>query len=462
MNEIKVTPICSDSFGVRGFCIRVITPDLIMLLDPGCALGPRQGYRIPHPFELKKLYQNTNKIIKEAKRAQYIFISHYHHDHFKPNIKDYLYIHTNKQIFEDIFKNKIIFAKDPENFINYNQKQRGIKFFGDIKKNGCKFNSKIYKIALDEQYTDLNINNGIKQNKGANSCSFLSKLRENKDIKQVLSIGNTNLIFPYEFLHGHFIKNKIFVQPLIINYQNENVFFFSDVQGFPDKNDFQRVINLKNTLNHILIDLGYKRIFNTIALSGPVTYIFPKNIPKEIQNALNNIPKLIKKFNLVFMDHHLVRDENFPAYFAFFKLIGRQIGDKQESEHDIKLFNPEMDKILNDTIAKENLSVFINNFSSNQPLHKLLENLIKKFENQDIQNLFSKMTAKNILTSNKIKDQNLKDSIEKKIFVMECMRKFLYENYPPLEEFMRWAKKVEVKIMNKRVKFISEPPPLSN
>jgi predicted metallo-beta-lactamase superfamily hydrolase len=129
-----LNPICAESRGIRSFCTLLKTPDLSILLDPGCALGLREKYKYPHPFEFVKLYFYTKKILELAKDSRYIFISHYHHDHFKPNIEDNFLIYSNREIFNELYQNKIIFAKNFKKNINLNQRERGEAFKRDIEK----------------------------------------------------------------------------------------------------------------------------------------------------------------------------------------------------------------------------------------------------------------------------------------------------------------------------------------
>jgi predicted metallo-beta-lactamase superfamily hydrolase len=122
---IKIYPVAGESFGVRSFCFRITTPDTSILLDPGCALGPRKGSKVPHPLEFIQLRKFTESIINAARKSSYLFISHFHHDHFKPNLNDNYFIYTNSDIFKAIFDNKQIYSKNHFSKINKNQQKRG-------------------------------------------------------------------------------------------------------------------------------------------------------------------------------------------------------------------------------------------------------------------------------------------------------------------------------------------------
>ena len=138
-NQMKINPICSESCGVRSFCIHVTTPDLSILLDPGCALGPFKKFKIPHRLEFERLHHYTTEIEKISTNCDFLFVSHYHHDHFKPNLKDDMYINSSQKLFESLYSDKTVFTKQYRNKINYNQKQRGEKFHKDLSKIGINF-----------------------------------------------------------------------------------------------------------------------------------------------------------------------------------------------------------------------------------------------------------------------------------------------------------------------------------
>ncbi len=133
---IHVQYLASESLGVRALAIKVVTDDISILLDPGCALGPIPNFPTPHPFEYVALQQRTQAIIDASVDARLIAISHYHHDHYKPWATNNEYIGTNPAIFQQIFQGKMVFAKDPTGHIGTNQRSRAQEFqqhLADIK-----------------------------------------------------------------------------------------------------------------------------------------------------------------------------------------------------------------------------------------------------------------------------------------------------------------------------------------
>jgi predicted metallo-beta-lactamase superfamily hydrolase len=77
LSKIKVTPLASESFGVRSMCTLVETPDVKMLLDAGISLCPYRYNLPPHQME----FRTIQKIAQAAEQSQVVTISHYHFDH---------------------------------------------------------------------------------------------------------------------------------------------------------------------------------------------------------------------------------------------------------------------------------------------------------------------------------------------------------------------------------------------
>ncbi|MHA1715825.1 MAG: hypothetical protein ACTSXP_09275 [Promethearchaeota archaeon] len=173
-------------------CTRVTTPDISIMLDPGCALGPRKEGEIPHPIEYQKLHSITREIIDQARACDYIFISHYHHDHYKPRLTDELYIHTTPEISEMIFKDKKVLLKDGKRNINLSQKRRA----RSLKQSISKFVDEIIEI----------------------------------DFKRVI-INDTVLDFSWPVYHGEKGSSLGFVIMIKIRYKKECFLYAPDIQG---------------------------------------------------------------------------------------------------------------------------------------------------------------------------------------------------------------------------------------
>lgn len=378
-DSIQIYPLAGESFGVRSFCFLIKTPDFGILLDPGCALGPKRYKLPPHPLEFKQQRELTNEIIKSSKNANFIFISHFHHDHFKPNIRDNFCVYSNRQIFNELYRNKTIIMKNFKEKINFNQQKRGKKFSNDVKNIA---NSII--IAGSQELS-------IKKSK-FNLSSIGEKLLKNPDIKEILSIKECDLIFPGEFHHGKRPKNNIFVQPIIIRNNTDVFYYFPDVEGFPYLQDMNSLLSIKKMIKIAISDkFGVKKEQNhIIAFGGPPTYILTSRNSRQdnliLRDSLQNSTNIIKSFNTSLIDHHLIRDINYMNY--------------------LKQFVIEIEK-NNNHILTMNSKLF-SNFSKNQN-----------------SNAFETIL-----------------NIEKEI-PLECNREMLFKKHPPSSEFYHWLKEAE-------------------
>jgi len=81
-----------------------------LLIDPGVALGPSRYHLPPAEEEWAALKLANDRISAYASRAQLIFVSHYHEDHFRYDPETYA--------------GRRLWAKDPRRMINPSQQRR--------------------------------------------------------------------------------------------------------------------------------------------------------------------------------------------------------------------------------------------------------------------------------------------------------------------------------------------------
>lgn len=117
--------------GVRSMCTEVITPDLRIVLDPSAALSRRSGLD-PHPTEYRRLLATLEQVFRAARRADVLFISHYHYDHVRPGFTDYQYNMSCREELLRMFEGKHVLAKDNRSKINPSQRRRGYYFEKDV------------------------------------------------------------------------------------------------------------------------------------------------------------------------------------------------------------------------------------------------------------------------------------------------------------------------------------------
>lgn len=107
---MKVLPLAADSLGVRSMATYVEAAGLGILLDPGAALAPSRFGLPPAEEEWEALRRANDRISAYAARARYVFVSHYHEDHFRSDPASYA--------------GRLVLAKDPRRMIAGRQASR--------------------------------------------------------------------------------------------------------------------------------------------------------------------------------------------------------------------------------------------------------------------------------------------------------------------------------------------------
>ncbi len=206
---LRVVPLAFESMGVRSQATLVETPDLRVVIDPGVALGPLRFSLPPHPLELRREEELRARVLEEARRADVLVVSHYHHDHYDP--------------FEPgLAAGKTLYLKHPTGAINRSQKARAADFLKAL-------------------------GSGPKKTEFADSREFRH--------------GQTTLAFSPPVFHG--TTDRLgYVVEVCVGHGGERMVFASDVQGPPRSDQFEFM--LRNKPDILLTDgpmtymLGYR------------------------------------------------------------------------------------------------------------------------------------------------------------------------------------------------------------
>jgi hypothetical protein len=250
---MKITPLAFESLGVRSMATFIET-DQKILVDPGTSLGPKRFGLPPWKTEFDALHETRAAIQDHAPLADIVTISHYHHDHFTPFSLG-KFLDSSPKYAEDIYRDKKLFIKSPEENINKNQKTRARSLLRDLK-----------GVNRDITYSDGN--------------SF--------------EVGNTEINFSNALPHGSPGGKLGFLVTLTVRYKDETVLHASDVQG----------PIYYGTKDYIL-----KEIPDTLILSGPPLYLVGFALSNEdVENAKKNLADLCREIPRVVVDHHLLRD----------------------------------------------------------------------------------------------------------------------------------------------------------
>ena len=317
MKHMHFSLVWFDSLGAKSTCTLVETPDVSILIDPGAAVM-QPGF--PASLE-KKVYwlEKAKKAIKRAsKKAEIVIISHYHYDHFTD---------FDKAIYEQ----KLVLAKNPNEYINDSQRGRAERFydnvckaFGETRLENLleKAEEKRYPDPLEElplaisvDYGNYNARKRELLEKGEkwfrarvgkwNSYRRIPELKfENCQVKfadgKEFKFGETTIKFTKPLFHGIEFARVGWVISTVISHKDEKILHTSDLQG-PTIEDYAEWI--------------VKEDPDVLILDGPSTYLIPYmlnliNLRRTIKNAIRIIEET-RRLQLIIYDHHLLRE---PKY----------------------------------------------------------------------------------------------------------------------------------------------------
>jgi len=115
---MNVCPLAAESLGVRSVATYVECGDTRILIDPGASLGARRFGLPPADEEWEALRRCNDRISGYAARANWLFVSHYHEDHFRYD--------------PAIYAGRSVWAKDPRRMIPPRQEGRAAELWKAI------------------------------------------------------------------------------------------------------------------------------------------------------------------------------------------------------------------------------------------------------------------------------------------------------------------------------------------
>jgi len=254
---IKITPIASETLGVRSMATFVETPDVKLLIDAGASLGPRFGI-VPHPLEYKALKEARESLERFAIKADAITISHYHFDHYTAtwNSIEAKWTWSSYDVAKKIYGGKVILAKDYRDSINASQRRRGW-IFGKIAS----------EFAGEIRYVDS------------------SKIK----------FGDTIVSFSKPLPHGEDNTSLGFVLSLHIKHGDEDLLYCPDFQGPMSDKALNYILNINP---------------NKLIIGGPPFYLSEYKVPaNSVEKGFKNLIKIVSKVPLTMADHHMMREK---------------------------------------------------------------------------------------------------------------------------------------------------------
>ena len=115
---MRIIPLAADSLGVRSMATYVEAGTTGVLIDPGASLAPARYGLPPSQEEWEALKRANDRISAYATRAHYVFVSHYHEDHFRSDPVSYA--------------GRVVLAKDPRRMVTGAQARRAHALWGAL------------------------------------------------------------------------------------------------------------------------------------------------------------------------------------------------------------------------------------------------------------------------------------------------------------------------------------------
>ncbi|GAB6945641.1 hypothetical protein [Vulcanisaeta sp. JCM 14467] len=252
---MEVVPIAEESLGVRSMAMFVRTRDLSILLDPGISLSPNRYGLPPHPRELERVRALRSVLEKYAEETNYVFISHYHRDHFTVPYQS-IYMGTTNDSYRKVYSGKVVLMKSPDDE-NWSQRRR---YYG--------LRRAIEGIAKELVFVD----------------------------GKEFNIGSTRLVISQSLPHGEENARTGRVVAITIIEDDETLTFMPDVEGPVSQSAIDYVMSMKP---------------KTLVVGGPPLYLSRRGFGEEyVSNALRNLTAILRAgfLNRLIIAHHTLRD----------------------------------------------------------------------------------------------------------------------------------------------------------
>jgi len=259
---MKIIPLAADSLGVRSMSTYVEAGGTGVLIDPGATLAPARYGLPPSGEEWDALRRANDRISAYATRARYVFVSHYHDDHFRSD--------------PTFYGDRVVLAKDPRRMVSGAQARRAQALWG----------------ALASQGTPAR----IQPADGA-----------------ALTTPDLDLHVSPPLAHGTEGTTLGYVVALtLVDYREHQRFVFaSDVQG---------------PLSPVAAAWLIQQRPTTLYLSGPPSYVEREVGTAAIDRAVDNLRRIVDTTGCrVIMDHYAMRDRRAEARFERLWETGRVV-----------------------------------------------------------------------------------------------------------------------------------------
>lgn len=276
----------------------------------------------PLPIEEKlRLRSVALKRLREfltSPRTKAVIISHYHYDHH-PHVLD-------PELPIELFRGKLIVAKNPNKFINRSQWGRVREFFEGLagviglsrdniyiesEKTKIDFPEDQITIALSKSFGDYDARRRELLDKGRRWFRKLADHWTRNEWVKEFNAGGTRVMwgddrrvevcgasirFTPPWFHGVEYDRTGWVIGFTVNVGGRRIFFSSDVMGPIIEDYAEYIIDQKPDI---------------VVLDGPPTYLFPYTLNRiNLDRAVENALRILESSpDIIIYDHHLLREK---------------------------------------------------------------------------------------------------------------------------------------------------------
>ncbi len=318
--NVILEPIWFDSMGAKSSSVMIEACGKKIVIDPGIAVM-HPSYPASNEEKTRWFLEGYEKIRKTMREADAVIITHYHHDHYLYKLEDIV-----------LYEGKIIFAKNPNVYINKSQRERAFEFYNllfsrekrqpiEWNRNSYSIKTSIYDVeksirrALERDYGEYSLRKKMLLAKGRKWFQDMEKWwsmqswipEASFDSTRVVwadgreqSLGCMRIKFTGPLFHGVEYSRLGWVLGVIIYANGLKIIHSSDING-PIIEDYAYMIIKENP--------------DVFFLDGPPTYLLGYTLNKiNLTRAVENAVQIIENANrlrLIVYDHHLVREKKF-------------------------------------------------------------------------------------------------------------------------------------------------------
>lgn len=316
---IEFEPIWFDSLGAKSSCTLVRTPDVTLLVDPGCAVM-QPSYPLPDAEKISLFEQAFVSISQATGEADCIVITHYHYDHFLT--------------IPELYAGKTIWLKDPNRWINRSQWARAREFLDMVVKargSSLPFEEpqddstldgdplERLEIARAKDFGDYQQRREELLERGQERLKRLRRLwlsepwvgkEALKKIgiefadRKTFTVGETTIRFTEPLFHGIEYANTGWVIAVVVEHGEEKLLYSSDLEG-PTIEDYADWI-ISEQPKYLILD-------------GPSTYLLGYMLNRtNLNRAIANAKRITENLDpeVMIFDHHLLRDRRYRKRMA--------------------------------------------------------------------------------------------------------------------------------------------------